>query len=117
MYGLPEGFDGSFFVRRVLELVSYTSNTLFLAFDNDVAITIESSYEYTINELHVERQAIPVASSALMQLIGHSVESVEAERDGTLTLQFDEGHVLRCFDDLPNYESYSIARGNDRIFV
>jgi len=119
MYGLPEDFDGSFFVGRLLEVVSYTTNSVFLGFDNGVSITIESSFEYrsAINEAHVERHRVPVRSSSVMQLVGHSVEAVEAEREGTLTLRFKGGHVFRCFDDQPNYESYRIAHGNDEIFV
>jgi len=119
MYGLPEDFDGSFFIGRVLEAVSYTSNSLVLGFDNGVSITIESTFEYraAVNEAHVERQRVPVASSAVMQLLGHSVEAVEAVSEGTLTLRFNGGHVFMCFDDQPDYESYRIAKGSDEIFV
>jgi hypothetical protein len=119
MYGFPEDFDGSVFVGRVLEVVSYSSNSIFLGFDNRVSITVESSFEYhpAITEGHVERQHVPVGSSNLMQLVGRSVEGVEAQRDGTLTIRFNGGHVFRCFDDQPDYESYRIAYGDDEIFV
>ncbi len=119
MYGLPEDFDGIFFVGRVLEVVSYTANSIALGFDGGVSITIESSFEYrhSIDEGEVERQHVPVASSSLMQLIGQPVEAVEAESGGTLTLRFNGGHVFRCFDDQRGYESYRIAHGNGEIFV
>lgn len=119
MYGLPQDFDGLFFVGRELEIVSYTANSVFLGFGNDISITTESTYECRLvgNEECVERQQPPVAFSRLMQLVGRKVASVDAEQEGTLTLHFDGGHVFRCFDDQPGYESYRIAHGAEEIFV
>jgi hypothetical protein len=119
MYGLPQDFDGLFLVGRELEIVSYTANSIFLGFGNEVSITTESSYECRIvgDEELVEAQQPPVASSRLMQLVGHKVASVDVEQPGTLALHFDGGHVVRCFDDQPNYESYRIARGNEELRV
>ena len=59
----------------------------------------------------------PVKNSDLMQLIGYSVESVDANPNGTLALHFVGGSVLRCFDDLEHYESYQIRNGNFEIYV
>jgi len=115
MYGLPEDFDGSFFVGCVLEIVSYTANSIFLGFGNEVSITSESSYEcrFVGDEEYVETQRPPVAFSRLMQLVGHRVASVDVEQQGTLVLHFDGGHVFRCFDDQAGYESYQIAHGKE----
>lgn len=119
MYGLPEDFDGSFFVGRVLEYVTFSANSVALVFDSAVCLTIESSFEYQPSgkNVQVERQCVPADSSTVMQLIGRSVEAVEFERAGTLTLHFVGGQVFRCFDDQAHYESYRIAHGNDETFV
>jgi len=121
MYGLPEDFDGSFSVGRLLGTVAFSQNMVQLIFDEDVSIGVQSSYECRLvgAEEYVEAQRIeaPIASSRLMQLLGRKVTSVRGEQQGTLTLQFEGGHVFRCFDDLPNYESYSITHGKREIFV
>ncbi len=119
MYGLPEDFDGLFFVGCVLEIVSYTENSIFLGFGNDISITTESSYECQIasDEGYIEAQQPPVTFSKLMQLVGQKVVSVDVEQQGTLVLHFDAGHVIRCFDDQPAYESYRIKRGSEDIQV
>ena len=119
MYGLPDGFDGSFFLDRVLEFVSFSANTLNLDFDNSVSLTIESSYEYKWADDvgAIESQQVPVSSSRLMGLIGGKVLSVGVEDGGTLVLNFDSGTVFRCFDDQSHYESYRIAHGGEEIYI
>ena len=37
--------------------------------------------------------------------------------EGTLTMEFDDGHVLRCLDDQPGYEAYEIKMGDESIIV
>jgi Family of unknown function (DUF6188) len=120
MYGLPEGFDGSMFIGRTAELVSFSANTIHISFDGDVSITLQSSFEHRLGTEKPDEacvQRVPVEESRLMQLAGRTVEAVEANTDGTLALRFTGGHVLRCFDDSPNYESYRIAHGTDEIYV
>ena len=34
----------------------------------------------------------------------HKITGVSGEKDGTLTLVFDDGQILTCYDQLPNYE-------------
>lgn len=121
MYGLPEHFDGLFFVGCEVQMVAFAPNMVQVIFDKEIAIGIHSSYELRLvgdkEYVEAQRVEVPIASSRLMQLLGHKVATVQAEREGTLTLCFDGGHVFRCFDDLPNYESYSITHGKDEIFI
>ena len=121
MYGLPEDFDGSFLVGRSVRTVAFSPCMTELIFDGDVSIGLLASYEchFAGDEKHVElrRVDVPVASSRLMQLLGHTVMSVDVERQGTLTLHFDGGHIFRCLDDACGYESYSIGYGKERIIV
>ena len=118
MYGLPETFDGSFFIGCRLEIISFTETTICLGFGNNISVTVSSSFQHCIpNEKDPEIQQVPLSSSHLMQLVGQSVEAVNAEQQGTLTLRFNEGHIFRCFDDTGNYECYQITHGNEEIYV
>jgi hypothetical protein len=112
MHGLPIDFDGGFFVGRVLQQVCFNENQISLRFDSDVGITIEGAYAYQDTPVAEDTLTLhpPASSSSLMQLLGHSVSRVESTREGTLSLFFDNGHGLRCFDT-PHYESYQIRHG------
>jgi hypothetical protein len=119
MYGLPEDFDGSTFVGHVLEVVAFAENAVYLTFDRELSISIESCFEYCSgnSDSPVEQQRVPVKASAVMQLIGRTVLACEAERNGTLTLHFEGGQVFRCIDDQVQYESYRITNGKHEIFI
>lgn len=99
MCGFPNDFDDSIFVGREVEYVSYTANSIFLGFGNNISLTIESSYECRLigDEEHFEMQRPPVAYSRLMQLLGQKVVSVMTEQQGTLTLGTEKGSLLRIF--------------------
>jgi hypothetical protein len=119
MYGLPEDFDGAFFVGRSLELVCFSENQVSLRFGGDISITIESSFSHQQDSSESSGQVVnvPVSESDLMQLLGQSVAEVSASRDGTLVLTFTNGHVFKCFDDSRQFESYHIKRGAIEIHV
>ena len=116
MYGLPDDFDGSVFVGRELEEVSFTVNTVHLAFEGEMSITITSRFFLQLGGDRVE-QAVPVKSSSLMALLGRSVRLVNASPDGTLRLQFDSGDAVTCVDDSKMYESYQIHLNGREIIV
>ena len=119
MYGLPRDVDLSFVVGKTVELVSFSQNTVFLAFDGDVSLTITSSFEFyrRADDEEATVQTVPVKQSDLMHLLGRQVEGAAGVVDGTLTLKFCGGARLRCFDDSANYESYRIAHGDHEIVV
>lgn len=118
MYGLPEDFDVSIFVGRELVQVSFTTNTVHLAFGGDVAITTETSFVLRLSGWTEEaRQELPVESSNLMALIGHRVRLANAATDGTLTLHFEGGGILTFVDDSKEYESYHIHTPDREIVV
>src|SRR3972149_8201656 len=110
MYGLPKDFDFSVFEGRTLELVCFSENTVNLSFDDHLSITIESSYSHQVDDEDPGSTIdIPPETSTLMQLTGDVVELAEAVGKGTLVLHFEGGQVLKCFEDLPNYECYKIT--------
>lgn len=115
MYGLPPDFDSSVFIARELQQVSFTANTVHLAFDADIAITLESFFMFQLDKKTAAvKQAPPVQVSSLMSLIGHKVCAASAVRDGTLILEFTGGGTFTCIDDSKEYESYHIwIRGRE----
>jgi hypothetical protein len=119
MYKLPKDFDGKFFVGKTLENVSFSENTVFFGFGEHVSVTVMSSlqHQYASESEQSDIQHVPLTESKLMQLPGSSVIKVKGDEDGTLTLFFNSGHILRIFDDLPNYESYSFSDGKHEIYV
>ena len=60
--------------------------------------------------------AVPTITSDLMLLLERSVSIASGSEDGTLTLVFDNRHILKCFDDR-HYESYRIKNGDEEIIV
>lgn len=114
MYGLPENFEGSFLIGRNLEMICFNANQVYLHFDGDVTITIEGTFSH--QQAQAQSNAIvislPVSESDLMQLLEHKISAISGDKDGTLTLVFDDGQILRCYDQFPNYESYQIRYGD-----
>ena len=119
MYGLPKDFDPAGFVGRIIELVSFTANTVHLGFNGGYSLTVESSFEHRPEQRGTGpvRFDVPLEDSGLMRLIGRSVLAAEVERPGTLFLRFDDGQTLRCFDDSTEYESYKINCNGVEIIV
>ena len=118
MHGLPKDLDTSIFLNRELEQVCFTANQLVLHFDKEISIIASGSFgcfSGSQDKKEVIHKA-PVNSSDLMKLLGHRIAKVLAKKDGTLDLQFDNAQQLVFYDD-PNYESYDIYIGKNRIIV
>ena len=119
MYKLPQNFDATFLIGRKLEMICFNANQVYLHFDGSVTITIESafSHQHTRSEANMSIIKVPVSESDLMQLLEHAISAASGDTDGTLTVVFDNGHTLKCFDTSPQYESYQIKRGESVIIV
>ncbi len=108
MYGIPSDFDPSIFIGRELQQVSFTVNTVHLTFDDDIAITLDSSFVFQLDRAEKEvKQAPPVRVSSLMSLVGRQI-SASSCSSGSLTLEFTPGGTLTCIDDSKEFESYHI---------
>src|SRR5262245_33308849 len=105
MYGLPEDFDGMFLLGRELEQICFTKNQVSLHFGEQIEITIEGSFSYeeAPRAITAVVSRLPLRQSDLMKLLGAVVSGVRGTREGTLQLDFDNGHRLSCFDH-PKYE-------------
>lgn len=118
MYGLPPDFDATLFIGSELQQISFTVNTVYLTFDKDISITLESSFSFQSDRnSETERHVPPVRISAVMSLVGRQICSASATRDGTLVLEFTGGGVLTCIDDSKEYESYRICLYDKEIIV
>jgi len=118
MFGLPKDFDASILVGRTLELICFAQYQIFLHFDEKVSIDVRSalSHQESLN-LAPRRVEIPVLQSDLMVLLGHSTVKAFGNDEGTLSLEFDNGHSLHCLDDSKQYESYTITYSGREIIV
>jgi hypothetical protein len=118
MYGLPKDFDAPSLIGLTLEMVCFNISQIYLHFDHHVMITVEGTltYQSKLNG-NVQKLSPPVVETNLMQLVGHKVTHAVGTPDGTLSLTFDNGHVVECLDDSPDYESYQIAIGGKTVVV
>jgi Family of unknown function (DUF6188) len=118
MYGLSSLINVSEFTGKELSQVCYTVNTICLAFEGDISITVMGSLIYTNGDLDsICKESLPLSSSNLMCLIGQTVRFAERGEDGSLTLNFENGHILTILDDSQEYESYSVCIGTNEIIV
>jgi hypothetical protein len=79
---------------------------------------IESSFSHTTNANAKKRMVdVPIIESDIMRMIAHSISSATWDKEGTLTLVFDDSQTFRCYDTSPNYESYQIRHGKKVIVV
>ncbi len=122
MYGLPEDLDLSFFIGKRLDTITFAEFVMHFNFEGNVSVTLESSFQHQ-RRLDVEKhwfgvqQSVPVAHSGVMQLVGRSVLSATGDKEGTLTLTFDDGQVLCLFEERKPYESYQITEGENLYVV
>lgn len=119
MHGLPKNFDSRFLIGRSLEMVCFTANQVYLHFDDQIAITIEGSFEYEPSTSSGKSRIteLPITKSDLMQLLEKKIVDVSWNEQGTISMTFDNGHVFKCLDTFPNYESYQIKHGKKTIVV
>jgi hypothetical protein len=93
-------------------MVCFAANQIYLHFDQKIIITIGGDYSFQKKRIApLQVLAAPAAESDLMTLLEQSVVSASSKEDGTLTLEFQNDSVFRCYDRSENYESYIIKNG------
>jgi hypothetical protein len=118
MYGLPENFDCSFFDGRKVEMICITANQIYLHFDQELTLTIEGRYSIQTSNLAISKSIqVPEIDLALFGTIEQPVLRSAAEPSGTLTLVFQSGYTVKCYDDTELYEAYRIQNGSSTIVV
>ncbi len=121
MYGLPEDFDGTKFVGRVLLQVCFGLYQLQLHFDGELSISVQSAVAYkqdrTGDLKRLSVPEIPASPPPLLKLLEHKIVKAFGDDKGTLTLEFDDGQMLQCLEEGSKYESYDINLGKSLIIV
>jgi len=80
---------------------------------------VESSFRFR-NVVHdvYRTPTPPISSATVIRLLGQTVASATAEKNGTLTLTFGNGETLQMLDSgAPWYEWYHIRFGDQHTIV
>jgi hypothetical protein len=118
MFGLPKDFNTAPLVERTLESICFNENQINFHFNEKLTISVESSVRYQKGPTRApETIEVPALQSDLMHLLGHTTTKVFGDGEWTLTFEFEDGQILQCLDDSPQYESYHIYESGDRTIV
>lgn len=118
MYGLEEATDMSFLRGRELIQIAVGLYQVIFAFDEQVTISVEGSYElHNEASISIWTPGATQAAAAALSLLGATIANVRGEANGTLTLTFSEGRSLVILDSSKNYESYQITQPGNTIVV
>jgi hypothetical protein len=118
MHGLPSDFNGLSFVNQILDEITFTVNTVHLAFGRNLLLTILSTYSYRLTADGVRHtEHLPVTATDVLGLIGRQVINVSVAESKDLIFDFEGNGEFICIDDSGQYESYTIKVGDREIFV
>lgn len=117
MHGVPPDLDLSPFVGATLQRIDLGKWILHFQFEMNPpgVIAVEGEWELLdrIGNV-VDRQQEPGERDAyrVHHLLLRQVTGFEVQAPRSFTLTFDNGMVLRIYDDSKQYESFSIQPGN-----
>jgi hypothetical protein len=119
MHGLPRTFDSSFLKGRAFESVSFLPYQVNLYLTDGVWLQIEGRYKLLQDNIKVEAvSGFPVSQSALPQVIGKKVVSVDFNApSGDLNIALEGGLSLFVEGDTGPYESYRLFDGSKEVVV
>ena len=121
VYGLPKDFDGSRLIGCFLEQICYGIAQIQLRFDKRLVIAVTSSLLYkdpaAPHSKRIDIPSEPAIQSDLLHLLHHAIVRAFGDDKGTLTMEFDSGHILQCSEREDPYESYEIIFGDEIIIV
>ena len=112
MKTIPHEFDPKAVVGQPLELVTFTSNSLYFRFGDAFSVTVYSSFRYRLALSHREAtETVPTPTSAAMTLIGRTLTGAATDAAAVLMLTFEDGATLAFSPDESPYESYFVSSG------
>src|SRR5690349_8706961 len=110
MHRLPDDFDPKFLVGHELGQICFTTNTVSIAFEGEIMITVGSTFVYKGPADDPGcREAVPAKTGHLLLLLGRTVKMATKAEGRHLVLAFDDGQELTILDDSDVYESYTIS--------
>src|ERR1043166_8873542 len=120
MYGLKKEIDLSFLAGRELTQVAIGVYQVQFGFDEDVTISVESEFRYFDGKAEWIWRSEPGSASIAARavaLLGASITGLESNENGTLAINFSNGHSLSILDSSSEYQSYDITRPGQTIIV
>lgn len=119
MYRLPDNFDGTFLIGCILEQICFNQNQASFHFSNEISIVSEDKFSYQWSGLEncIDIYVVPIKESKIMKLLGCSIIKVHGDTDGTLTIEFEHGDIIKYYDTSSQFESYQIINGDNVIVV
>jgi Family of unknown function (DUF6188) len=118
LYGLRKNIDLTFLIGREVSQVAIGVYQVQFHFDQDVCISVESSFTYSDSQQEwTWRQGLVLIAAHTTALLSAEIKSFDAQEDGTISIVFFNGHRLTIFDSSENYESYTITRPGVYIVV
>ena len=118
MWTLPRDFRPEIFVGRRLDQISIAEFTIFLVFEIDLEVVVESSLAYTSPDGQTaESAAVPNVTPNMLSLVGKDVSASRVVGDASLEFSFANGAKLIVVAEENGYESYQILTGSRTIVV
>lgn len=118
MYGLKNTIDLSFLLTASVSQIVVSLSALSIDFDKAIRLTIFSTFAVGLaGQPMTQFNGSTEDALALFPLIGDVISEAKATASGGLKVIFESGSVLEIFDDSEQYESFSIANGDQLIVV
>lgn len=120
MYGLDPNTDLSALRGCTLTFVGFGQYQLQLALSGDSDSSISVEGDYTVSERGGPALTCTEAVSgatALLRLLGRTVESANVPENGTVRVIFDDKSVVEVHDSSAHYESYQLNLAGREIVV
>jgi hypothetical protein len=120
MHGLAKDIDLAFLNGREVGQVAIGVYQIQFGFDEDVRISVDGGFFYFDGQndsVWKPEPGFEQIAARTVALLGATVETFEAREDGTLTLNFSNGHRLIIPDSSKEFESYDITRPGETIVV
>ena len=115
---MPPDFSSEVFVGRRLDQISIAEFTIFIVFDTELSVSVQSSLSYTPPEGGgATLVAVPKVTDGILSLVGKDVTAAKLLPDHSLQLSFANGATLLVVADDSGYESYTITIGARLIVV
>jgi len=120
MYGLDTDTDVSALLGCTVTFVGFGQYQVQLAFSGDIDCSISIEGDYRVSDLEsapIRHTDAVGGATALLRLLGRTVDSANVPEDGTVRMVFDDGSVVEVLDSSANYESYQLNLGRRLIAV
>jgi uncharacterized protein DUF6188 len=120
MYGLSKDIALTFLRDREVEQIAIGVYQIQFGFDEDIRISVYFTFSYFDGQTESTWQPEPgfaQIAARTVALLGATIETFEAQENGTLTLRFSNGHRLTIPDSSKEHESYDITRPGETIVV